>query len=789
MKSIDVLTNRYDNFRRGANLNETTLTHENVNVNDFEKLFTRGVDGQIYAQPLIVSDVAFPRIGRRPVVIVATTRNMVYAFDAEDPDACHPIWLTNLDAGGSTPVPRRDYGSGYLDFSGEIGVTSTPVIDKRTRTVYLTSKSKLIVADKPHFRYRIFALSLLTGKPKLRSPVVIADTVVNDLDKHDDAADFTFVAGPTADGSGSGSADGKITFNAFLQHQATGLLLQDGAIYLGFGSTGDRGSYHGWVLAYDAKTLDLLASYCTTPNWGEGGIWQSGCGLAADREDYIYAVCGNGTYKYNGKIPGDDQLGSGPCFGHAVLKLKLDRAGGKLSLVDWFVPFDIVCRNKADDDLCAGPVLLPDDETWSTAKLPSGKVGAWGKDRAYYILDTANLGKFTPHRNNIHQYAPDMTKVLREGAVTAHIHCAPVMFTDPSLGPISYVWSENDSLRGYPFDAATGKFATTPQAKLLSTDILPQGMPGGMLAISSNGKKPGTAIVWALHPTCDDANNRTVAGTFQAFKADDLRTAIWTSEHDVMGSDDVGDFAKFCSPVIANGKVYVATFSRELAVYGLLREKANQRIDGKWLQADIPVPAQRSTFHVEGTASLSCHRFTILGAGIDIWGGSDDFHYVYQEISGGENGGAVTITARVRNILTPADEWAKAGVMIRETLDADSAHAMMVITPAHGAAFQYRAGKGAQSTHVPSALEVKAPYWVRLVRAPQDGSFQFTGFVSSNGTEWKPVGSTNSISMKPAALAGMAVTAHADRNNDTRLQDLCTAVLDRVDLKTQVVSD
>jgi hypothetical protein len=769
MTSTDVLTNRYDNFRRGANLSEKILTQNNVNVNGFGKLFTRGVDGQIYAQPLIVSNVNFPRIGRRSTVIVATSRNMVYAFDADDLAACHPIWRTNLDEGTATPVPRSDYGSGYRDFTSEIGISSTPVIEKKANTIYVVAKSKLIVEDKPHFRYNLFALSLLTGKPKRRSPILIADTVVNDLDKHDHAVDFTFVAGPTAQGSGSGSIAGKIALDAFLQQQRTGLLLQDGVLYMGFGSHGDFGSYHGWILAYDAKTLEPLATYCTTPDWGDGGVWQSGCGLAADNSGFIYAVCGNGS---DGD-PGVGRLQSGPFFGHAVLKLKLklDRAERKLSLVDWFTPFDIVQRNHDDDDLCAGPVLLPSDETWSTTRLPGGKVGAWGKDRAYYVMDTNNLGKFTSGLNNIHQFTPGMTKP-QNGAPTAHIHGAPVMFTDPGIG---HVWSENDQLRGYPFDATTETFATQPPANLLSNDILPKGMPGGILAISSNGKKPGTAIVWALHPTAGDENVATVAGTLQAFKADDLRNAIWTSNHDPIGSDDLGDFAKFCPPVIANGKVYVATFSQQLVVYGLLGERQDHPI-GNWLQSDIPVhPA--GIFQVEGTASFSCHRFTILGAGVDIWSSADEFHYVYKAISDG----TVTLTARVRTILR-TDEWAKAGVMIRNTLDADSAHAMMVITPDHGVAFQYRASKGAQSTHVPFAPVVQAPYWLRLVRTPQGGSFEFTGFASANGADWVQVCAMNSITMNPAALAGMVVSAHADPNDDKRLQDLCTAVFDKVSL-------
>jgi hypothetical protein len=226
--------------------------------------------------------------------------------------------------------------------------------------------------------------------------------------------------------------------------------------------------------------------------------------------------------------------------------------------------------------------------------------------------------------------------------------------------------------------------------------------------------------------------------------------------------------------------VYVATFSQQLVVYGLLSEGQASSL-GSWSQADIPLQSSGNrTFQVEGTASLSCQRFTILGAGVDIWGVSDAFHYVYQNIITE----SLTLTARIVSILR-TDEWAKAGIMIRASLDADSTHAMMAITPDHGAAFQYRPAKGAQSIHVPFAsMMIQAPYWVRLVRTALGGSFQFIGLVSANGADWVEVGSTSPIDMPIPALAGMSVTAHADPPHDNRLQDLCTAVIDKVTLAT-----
>jgi hypothetical protein len=780
MAAIDVLTNRYNPERTGANLHETVLNQANVNVNDFGKIFSRGVDGQIYAQPLIVSDLDLPSIGRRSLVFVATTRNHVYAFDTENPAACHPLWgPVNLDTPNGTPVPCGDYGGDYQDFTSEIGIVSTPVIDRGTETIYLTAKSKEIRLGKPHYFYRLHALDIRTGAARPHSPATIAETIVNDPEKKDGASNFTFVSGPTVKGHGSGSENGTITFNAFFQLQRPGLLLQDGTIFLAFASQGDKGTYHGWGLAYDAQSLEFAGAYCTTPNWGEGGIWQSGCGLAGDGKGNVFAVCGNGLDKQH---PSEDQLKQGPFFGQSVLKLSHNRIARSFSLVSWFTPKDIVQNNDHDEDLCAGPVILP----WNNL------LGAWGKDRAYYIMDRDHLGGFTPGDNAIAQYAPGMTAAenpptlpqdpANDPARTGHIHCAPVMFDDPELGPISYVWGENDQLRGYRFDVAKNAFETSPSAELLSERIVPVGMPGGMLTISCNGATKGTAIVWALHPAAGNANHQTVAGVLQAYRADDLRKPIWASNHDPRGTDDLGDLAKFCCPVVANGRVYVATFSQQLVVYGLLTEPQSGRI-GDWQQADVPVQTNVDrTFSVEGTASFSCQRFTILGSGHDIWDPADAFHFVYQSTSDLE----ISITARVVSVQNTSP-WAKAGVMLRASLDADSAHAMMVVTPGNGAAFQFRWAKGVNTVHVPYSGPAVAPFWVRVVRRPRNGTFEFVGFASRDGNAWTQVGTAN-IQTPGTILAGMAVTAHTDRPNPSDrtnplLEDLCVAVIDKVTLE------
>jgi uncharacterized repeat protein (TIGR03806 family) len=168
---------------------------------------------------------------------------------------------------------------------------------------------------------------------------------------------------------------------------------------------------------------------------------------------------------------------------------------------------------------------------------------------------------------------------------------------------------------------------------------------------------------------------------------------------------------------------------------------------------------------IPGDASYSGGSFTLVGSGDDIWNNADAFHYVYQPLNGDGQ-----ITARVVAVQN-TDPWAKAGVMIRETLAAGSAHAMMVVTPGNGTAFQRRTATDGFSEHT-AGPAATAPYWVRLNRAGET----LTGSVSDNGTAWTPVGSVD-IAMSSQVYVGLAVTAH---NNSM----LNSSALDNVSVVT-----
>ena len=268
----DVLTQHNDNARTGANLHETHLNASNVNAQHFGKLFERSVDGSIYAQPLYASGVNTASHGVRNVIYVATMHDTVYAFDADDPHASSPLWTASL--GPSVPLqdPNIGGGGGYNDISGEVGITSTPVISRAHNAIYVMTLTKIGNV----YAHHLHALDLGSGQELFGGPRNIAATVP---------------------GTGGGSANGSVSLVNHLQNQRPALLLANDMVYMAFASFGDQGPYHGWVLGYSAAGLQPLPqAFNATPNGSLGGIWQAGQGPTADSDNNIYFITGNGTF-------------------------------------------------------------------------------------------------------------------------------------------------------------------------------------------------------------------------------------------------------------------------------------------------------------------------------------------------------------------------------------------------------------------------------------------------------------------------------------------------------------
>ena len=346
---MSVTTFHYDNARTGQNPNEAVLTPSNVNVNQFGKLFTIPVDGYVYAQPLYLSHLSIAG-GTHSVLYVATEHDSVYAMDADNGTV---LWHQSFidPAAGITTVSSAAVGC--TDLVREIGITSTPVIDPGSGTIYVLAKT----TENGTQIQRLHALDIATGTEKFGGPVQISATV-----------------------NGTGEGGSTISFNALRQLQRPGLLLDRGHI-MGWASHCDNPPFHGWVMSYAAGSLVQEAVFNTSPNGSDAGVWQSGDGIAADANGNLFFATGNGTY--DGNANGD--------YGDSILKLSPPMAG-TFNVADWFTPHNQSVMNTGDSDLGAGGVLLLPD--LSSSSTHPHLLVQQGKGGTIYLVDRDNMGQY-----------------------------------------------------------------------------------------------------------------------------------------------------------------------------------------------------------------------------------------------------------------------------------------------------------------------------------------------------------------------------------------------------------
>lgn len=519
-QSPAVLTQRGDIGRSGVQSNEKILTHENVAKN-FGKLFELPVEGEIYAQPLYVPNVALPT-GPKNLVIVASLKNYIYAFDADKapPNRRRPyLWRTNL------AVQNLDPHEGPK-VEGFEGVLSTPVIDPVAGVIYAVSMD---IPDHDA-KYKIVKLSLTTGK-------VLAERAIEG---------HLPGTGPDAK-----VIDGisQVVFNPNVQLQRAGLLLHKGFVHVGFGAVGISTPYHGWFFSFKADDLSGGPSFITTPHevkHGGGGIWQSGQGPSVDEKGFVYISTGNGDFSKEHED-----------FGNTLLKLDFNPRTGKFSRVDFFTPVNQQQLADLDWDFGAGGLLL----------VPPRYAVAVGKPGKFYVLDQENLGGYTPEKFydagaiQIFQVTEPSWRKIINNTIMWNIHGAPIQWQ----GRV-YVMGESDPVKAYRMDLSTGRFDEKPFSS--SDFVAPIGMPGGFVTLSVNAEQPaGTEILWVTYHQEGDATFEERPGILRALDANDLKRELWNS--DKKRSDKVGLFAKFVHPTVANGRVYLGTFSNKVVVYGL----------------------------------------------------------------------------------------------------------------------------------------------------------------------------------------------------------------------------
>ena len=519
---VSVVTQHNDLNRTGWNNSEKILNHANVNSTTFGCIGTLSVDDEIYAQPLIVQNMNAGGYSGS-VLFTATVNNSVYAFNADDVSEGAPLWHINLNPAGQRAPNifdlKDDYygspcGGNYRDFSGRIGLVGTPVIDTLSHTLYVATKS---IDNNGKFYAYLNAIDLSTGMHKTGSPHVITAEV---------------------SGIGEGNNNGVVSYDAKYQNQRPALLLYNNTVYVASASHCDWGPYHGWILGFDANTLSLKYTYNTTPDGWAGGIWMAGQGISVGADGNLYAVTGNGTTSADN---------NNPRGGRSESLLKLSP---QLDLLDWFTPSNYEYLDQADLDYGSdGALLVP-----NTTLTISGS-----KEGISYVVDYTNMGRY----NATNAQVKDTLVFNPEKQGYVHVHGSPV-YANLNNGEFVYAWAETFKLRQFAFNRSSGTFENDFKQGFRNLD---NGMPGAMLSLSSDDADTSTAIVWACFPFSGNANNQVRPGSIAAYRANDVSTGeLWNS--DQIKNDAVGNFAKFNSPTIANGKVYVPTFSQALKVYG-----------------------------------------------------------------------------------------------------------------------------------------------------------------------------------------------------------------------------
>jgi len=307
-------------------------------------------------------------------------------------------------------------------------------------------------------------------------------------------------------------------------------------------------------------------------------------GPAADPNGNVYLSTGNGTF---------DGVNN---FGESFLRLT--PSGNNLVISSWFTPYNWSALNGADADLGSGGVLLIPG---TTLMLSGGKTLSSSPFSTLYLVNRDNMGGLSGSTTAD-------TNIVQSWSIGAHsIHGGAVWWDGPlTNGSFAYIWgASGDRLRQYAFGFNTvsnGSFDTNVYAH--SVTVGGGGQPGGILAVSANGSKAGSGIVWASLNTTSDANQATVAGTLHAYNAQNVGTELWNSDM-VPGRDALGNFAKFVAPTVANGKVYMATFSNRLNVYGLLPQPALSAVlSGKNVILSWPTNAFQN-FKLQASPTIS----------------------------------------------------------------------------------------------------------------------------------------------------------------------------------------
>jgi hypothetical protein len=490
-------------MRSGINNQELVLSPATVNSGSFGKLFSCPIDGYAYAQPLYVPNLSING-GAHNVVFVATEMDSVYAFDA-DSNPCIQLWHTNLVPSGSQAIPTPNLDLPNASIVPFIGITGTPVIDVSSNTLYVAAASVSLGVISTYSE-RIYALDLATGSPIVQPSGVPFST-------------------PASQTLGE-------PFVSRVENQRAALLLDNGNVYVAFGSYESQDEYHGWLLEYDTSTISQTGAFDVTPGAIQGGIWQSGGGPSADNTHDVFVVTGDGPF-----------VASRTPSSYSDSFLKFGAAGGLSQPPDYFTPCNQATFQVNGLDVGASAPLLLPDSAGSVAQ-PHLMTGG-SKGGSLYVVNRDNLGKFN---------CPDSLSGVQTVTVP---NGGPILSTPLFWNNSVYIAPANGNLLS--FSMTGGTLSSSPSSQSQE----PLGPQGATPTVSSNGTS--NAILWLIDSSGALSNTPAI---LRAFDPNNLSNEIYDSAM-VASRDTAGPAVKFTVPTVANGKVYVGT-QTELDVYGLL---------------------------------------------------------------------------------------------------------------------------------------------------------------------------------------------------------------------------
>ncbi|MET3923390.1 choice-of-anchor D domain-containing protein [Arthrobacter sp. UYEF20] len=491
----DVGTIAHDSLRTGWDQNETALSPSAVASSNFGRLFSTAVDGQVYAQPLVIGGT----------VIAATENNNVYGLDGA---TGAKKWTRNL--GPAWPASTVSCG----DLTPNIGITSTPVFDPATNSVFLMAKTNDGPSPQlPH--WYMHSLDRTTGAERAGFPVMIGGAPTND---------------PTR------------PFNAMTAMQRPGLLLLDGVVYAGFASHCDYVPFVGYVVGVSTsgRQTTMWATESGNSN-AEGGIWQSGGGLVSDGAGQILLATGNGISPKPG--PGTTPPAT---LAESVVRLQVG-SDGNLKPTDFFSPTNNLKLDGNDADLGSGaPIAIPDG--YGTAAHPH-LLAQVGKEGRIYLLDRDHLGGMA-------QGAGGTDDVLDSAGPYNGVWGRPA-FLGTNSGGYIYTVGSNGYLRAHKLVPSI-----TGGVKLASvgTSAGTFGFSSGAPAVTSNGTDGSSALVWVVYSTGGTGANAEL----RAYRA----LPDSTGQLKQVFSAPLGIAAKFSSVATEGGRVYVGTREGHVLSFG-----------------------------------------------------------------------------------------------------------------------------------------------------------------------------------------------------------------------------